>query len=176
MGIRERLSAIYALYEGATTEHEREAVKRKLDLLCEKYNIDLETLFKPETRSFSFSYNDKYERDILFQVIFKVKNTSQPLNYWKGSKRITVDITEEQATNIRLLYDVYRVAWKQELDLLLVAFLNKHNIFPDEADQGVSEPLTPERIAYLKRLRAVFDTLLPVADPRSFGYLGDGGE
>lgn len=55
------------------------AAKRAIEQLCEKYDINIEDLFKEEKKRYVFKikYNNKFDKQLLFQCYAKVTNHKQ---------------------------------------------------------------------------------------------------
>ena len=52
------------------------AAKRAIEQLCKKYDVNIEELFEEEKKLYTFKikYNNKFDRQLLFQCYSKVTN------------------------------------------------------------------------------------------------------
>lgn len=121
------------------TEEERKTAKKKIDLLIEKYNLDLNDCnldYEVYSRH-PFYYKGKYEKSILVQVFAMITKGDDKVHIYHGltetckrsSNRLVAVCTESQAIEIKIAYEFYLELFYEDLDLFLMAFISKHNLF-----------------------------------------------
>lgn len=73
----------------------------------------------------------------------------------RGTRHLCIRTTDLQAAEIEYQYDYFRHLYRDEEEMLFVAFLHKHNLFPKDGDSS-SEEVDPE---YLARIVALMHGL-----------------
>jgi arginyl-tRNA--protein-N-Asp/Glu arginylyltransferase len=98
---------------------EAENAARFLDLHLKKYDLTLEDLEREETSFHTYRYANKFEHDLLIQVICKVLDVATFQTYKNRgrsrAKELIVKVTVAQGVEISMRYDVYRPELKKEL-------------------------------------------------------------
>lgn len=163
----DKVRKLQALVEGGFGG-EIKAAKRVLDALCSQYNINLEDLFSEKVQRWKFTipYHDPFARTILFQIYAKVVNSRTiEFSHNKNMNVFYFDLTNRQYVEMQGMFDFFFSQWKKEkkqlLEDLVSAFLNKHNLFSDQAVTN-EEPMTPERWQKILRTEALMGQLKDV--------------
>ena len=147
--VLEKLGKIKALAERGVGG-EKETARRMYEDLCRKYGITADeaeaALMKLEERW--FSYNTQLEEQLLLQIFYKV--TGDPVHYaYKGPysrrKKRGVKCTALEAAEIELLFSFYREEMKRELEVFMIAFKQKNNLYPEETARAYKEYDGPEK-------------------------------
>ncbi|KPJ76023.1 MAG: hypothetical protein AMJ54_13230 [Deltaproteobacteria bacterium SG8_13] len=174
--VRSKLLKVKALAE-AGSAGEREAARAMLNRLISKHGLEKAGFIEEPKQQYDFSYENKFEKRLLIQIYAKVTKQST-IRYKapnKRSKRILVDLTEDQHTEMKKLYSVYRKAFKKELERvasgLIDAFIHKHDLWSGVASDEETEPMTAEESQLLRDLyRNLEEVELPfLAMPERFG-------
>lgn len=111
---------------------EREAARRQLERLMEKYNVDEAGLSDDTIRFHWYTFKTKEEKKLLFQVFYKVAPKRETFRKTAGKGRNTqsgIKCTDAEALQIEIEYEFYKELFHEELDLFLSAFIQKHEIF-----------------------------------------------
>ena len=132
---------------------EKDNAQSVLNKLLAKHELTLDDLdpeFAP-VEIFEFSFDDKIELDLLFQVIFSVIQTDSVMHRKQrsNSKKLIVKITKAEYLEIRLAFDLYREAFKKEQKRLYLAFIHKNNLVEESENDNESKPseLSKEDVA-----------------------------
>lgn len=172
--VLEKLGKIKALAERGVGG-EKETAMRMYEELCRKYDIsDNEAeaaLMKLETRW--FSYSTQLEKELLGQILYKVTGSNERYIYtgkYSRRKKCGCECTALEAAEIELLFGFYREEMKRELEVFMVAFIQKNNIFPDKTarcykeNDGSEQELTEEERRKYKKaafMRMIMDGRKP---------------
>lgn len=132
--IKNKLRKLIVLSERGSTEHERKAANTLLNVLLKKYNITIDDLENEEILKFKFYFVSKYEKRLLFQVIFKVLNTDK-LSYTQKRKNIFIDVSRKQYCKIEYLFQIYKRELKKELNTTYEAFVIINEIFQEKQNK-----------------------------------------
>lgn len=143
---------------------EKETAMRMYEELRRKYEIsdnEIEASFvKLEKRWFSF--RTSLEEKLLLQIFYKVTGDTGYYVYsgqYSRRKKRGCICTEVEAAEIQLLFNFYSEKMKEELEVFMIAFKQKNNLFPDETarkykeydDDKLEKELTEEeRLKYKK--------------------------
>jgi len=163
----EKLRKIQALAERGNAG-EKESAKNKLDQLLKEYGLTLDDITSSETEFAPFSYKNKLEKRLILQIHSHVVDSTTSSYYErKGSKKIEFKLTPSQSAEIKMLFSIYRKAFKKEVEMLFSAFVHKHNIFSStKADTRDEEP-DPIDFRELARLQQMIGGLNDVNIPRA---------
>ena len=125
---------------------EQENAKKILDRLLKKYDIELSDLDGESVFEHEFEYSDKFEREILKQICFKVTDGDRRVYSYKRGPgcrtKICCECTDAEAAQIRFENDFYTELWREEMAYFLTAFISKHRLFdnkPNERPSALSE-------------------------------------
>ena len=179
----ETMRKLYALSinEGAT-QHERQTARQLLQARMDANGLTLEDILqKDKTSRVFFPYKTKHEENILFHIISRVLDLPMgSIRYYGQGKRwvLGADVTKAEEVDIRVMADHYLNLFREEVKLLYVAFVNKHDLFgpTDPNDKRPTDHRTQEERDRLMRL---ITGLQDSDDPRgrqlmSGLHLGDG--
>lgn len=152
--INSRLKKVYELaLRGA--DGEKEAAKEILDSLLKKYALTFDDLSDEIIRKYTFEFHGQAQKTLLRQIIYKVTNSKESCYdlCWDRSGRkcrtkIGADCTEAQKAEIEFLFDFYSRLYEKEVDIFLIAFIQKHRLFGKLKDG--EEGTTHSREEYLK--------------------------
>lgn len=146
-----KVSSIKALYLGATTEHEKIAAYKKLELMCKKHNLQIEDVLSTDEKRFNrqIRYYSDEERKLIVQiaVMFGLDVTT----YVKFSKHmILVQVTLSEWIEFSDYYEFYLTKMRKEFLMFrkafFAAFASKNNLFPPNAeDDSDDEPKEPKK-------------------------------
>jgi hypothetical protein len=152
-----KLLKVKALAE-AGSAGERQAACAVLNRLMLKHGLSDSGLGPAPKKEYSFSYENKFEKRILFQIYAKVTQ-HRTIRYRcpdNRSKRILLALTPTQYREIKRLYSVYGKAFKKELERvacgLIDAFIHKHDLWSGVASDELKQPLTAEERRLLRDL------------------------
>lgn len=137
-----RRKAILAMAKRGT-EHEREIALK----LVESNGIDTEDC---ESKDRNFQFTSKFERDLLHQTMAMVLNKSS-IRLYETRTVCHVDLTEKEYQEISLFYEVYRRELEEELEITLRAFVQRNDIFTQEALNNPSLAPDAKALKALKR-------------------------
>ncbi len=148
------LRKIRTLQEGAKTEGERRAADKAAKRIMEKYGISDIDQYRIEEHT--FKYSTLRERRLLVQIITSTLGESALIYRLNGKKTILCEMTEMQAAEIEYSFDYFRHLYKEEEELLYIAFINKHDLFPKDGTPCDEGEYTFE---YLMRLHHLMEGL-----------------
>lgn len=152
-------------------EGERESARLKLARIMAENDLTEDDLIVEDRDHYYFKFNDAMERMILFYVWRCVRGRGGSVQFlkYKGSKKISIEMTAKQAVEVRERFESLRAPWRKEknetIDKLMMAFLSRNNLFefepvPDEED---GEDLSDEeKKLVLELFRMMKATPLPV--------------
>jgi len=134
---------------------ERESASRMLEKLCKKYNISLDDLADEKEERYGFKYKNKYEKKIVLQCIFLVKNCTSINGYSDRGKYIT-KCSKAQYIEILAVSEFYKRVWQKEIDEFLLAFIwrNEINSHCHERKENPKPP-PPNQDSILAKMRAI---------------------
>lgn len=172
---KEKILALYALRQGATTDGEREAADRKLQLLLDKHGLKLDSLFEPEREYRKFTFKHQIETRLLVHIVWAVVGSQERLNDIRidaKKKWFFAELSEKEFIDVTVMYRVYHASFWKEVEELVVAFALRNRLFGETS--GPRMKLTPEQKAAALRRNMMSEAISETPDPRSFGYLGEG--
>lgn len=149
--VLEKLGKIKALAERGVGG-EKETAKRMYVELCAKYGIsedETESALNEVERRF-FRYKTELERSLLIQIFYKVTGDTKSYVYAKphrNRKEIGCDCTPLEAAEIDLLFEFYRKAMKEELEVFMMAFKQQNRLFPDKTARCYEEIKEPPEMS-----------------------------
>ncbi len=130
---------------------EREQAQQILEKLAKKYGACLDDLNETKEEKFEFSYHGAIERKLLVQIAYKVKNALPDiynLVYTKSGRKcrtaVKILCTEAEKIEIEFLFDFYKRLWEKEVNFLLNAYIQKHNLFGDLKEGEKPMEISPE--------------------------------
>ena len=156
---------------------EREQARVILEKLTKKYGVAVDDLDETEQKKFDFTYHGKVQYKLLCQIACKVINddpTIYKLTYNRSGRtcrtQCRILCTEAQKTEIEFLFDFYTTLWEKEVEYLLGAYIQKHELFRDlkKGEQGMD--VSPEDLKKLhSMMRGLSDEtpLLRITDGKA---------
>lgn len=120
---------------------EKEDAAKLLEKLMKKYGIEEADISEDIEELHYFSYHGYFERKLLVQVFYKhfpdIRERSgrvRVLPYGKGSRSTyVIKCTKAQKIEIDIEFDFYRELWKEEVEFFFGAFIQKHDIYPQDS-------------------------------------------
>jgi hypothetical protein len=147
--LRQKLLKVQALArrgEGG----EKQAAAKMLAKLMRKHDLTLDDIQKFKRTEHEFSYQTKFEKQMIAHIAAKVMNEWPEVYRIKGrSRRLYIVCTDAEAKDIQFEFDRLKPIWKEELDLLFSAFVHKHDLFAESDSSEDSSTIEPD---YLERL------------------------
>lgn len=135
--LRSRLKKIQALAERGVGG-EKISAEKKLKKLLADNNLTEEDLNETETHYYLFSYSGApYLKPLLGQIIYKVigYNDGNGIAMYKSKhtrNKYGIYCTPAQKVEIDLEFEFYSNLFAKEVDLLLNAFIQKQDLFPED--------------------------------------------
>lgn len=149
---------------------EREQAIALLDKLTKKYGVSCDDLDETVKKNFVFEYHGKFERSLLLQIAYKVRNDRGEIydrRYTESGRKCNIEVaitcTEAEKLEIEFLFEFYKRLWKSEVDFLLSAFIQKHRLFGELKEGEEGETLSDEDYAKLYAMMKGLDDEKPLA-------------
>ena len=158
--VLEKLGKIKALAERGVGG-EKETAQKMYEELCRKYDIsdaEAEAAFEKLEERW-FSYSTQLEKELLLQIFYKVTGSVESYAYigkYKRRKKAGCVCTALEAAEIELLFNFYREEMKKELEIFMLAFKQKNNLFPDKTARAYKEPQREATEEELKKYRKAY--------------------
>jgi len=128
------------LAEGGYKE-EKTAAQKAFDRYIKKHGIRIEDLDDNEKKDQVFRYKNGQKR-LLIQIIAHI--TNGPVWDTRGrGNAIIGNCTKFEAIEVRAMYSYYSNLFKDELEILMTAFIDKHNLYR-RSPKGDSQTLSLE--------------------------------
>lgn len=164
--IKSKILKLHALAESGNT-HEAMNARAMLDKWLLQYGLSLDEILeeKNEVRWYQFKARSSWEKKLLLQCYFMVKNAHE-VRYKGRGEIVSFELTSYEFAEITNYYDWHRKQLGKELKEMqqhfVSAYIMKHGITSqDEGDTPV-QPLTKEDIERIKNvlilMRTVKDT------------------
>lgn len=140
--------------------------KRVLENLCKLHNVNIEDLFKEEKKRYVFKikYNNKFDKQLLFQCYAKVTNNKK-ISYFTSKSRpniIEFDLTRIEYIDLKGMFEFYRKEWskimKSSLNDLFDAFISKNEISHNQ-EYNEHKTLTLEDWERISRIQNLMSTM-----------------
>lgn len=174
--IIERLRKILRLKEQGR-DGEAEAAENRLAHLLDKHDLTLDDVRddgdERPVELHTWGYKNPRERKLLLQVIganaedgpYNIQNPETGARRWK----LGAYCDEITAADISERYEFYRDLWAEEVEKMLSAFIQKHEIFPDTSSSSESSLSLDELEELRRRMSALSDDEF-VPDERRLGH------
>lgn len=166
MNKQELLKKLKALAEHGVGG-EKENAQKLLEKFMRKYNISEDDIDDDRIIKYSKKVKNDYEKQLLVQTVYKVTNgDAYSFRYIATGRKIKnlvgYECTAAQNIEIEFLFDFYKRLFYKEIDLLLNAFIQKHDIFgtPPE-DSSSPDEMDLERISRLIQMMSVLSDETP---------------
>lgn len=129
---------------------EKDAANAILDKLMEKYGYSMEDLDAENIQEYAIKYKGEQERCLLIQIAYKVMGDTKSLFCYrytcsgrKCGNQLGINCTAAQKEEIEFLFDFHKRLWKQECNMLLLAYIQKHTLYGQLKD-GKTPTMTEE--------------------------------
>lgn len=153
------------------TENERAIALKKMDALIRKYGINESEIDEDVMKEYGFSYKDKYEKQILIQVMAMVAGDREihiyNYKHGKGSRsQLFAECTSEEAIQMEIAYEFYLDAWNEDVETFMNAFIQTNRIFPNKRRSKNEEEPSLEELEKIQRMMNGIDarTLNPLIE------------
>lgn len=111
--LRSKLAKVYELVNRGATDGEREAAKKALDRIIEKYNIDESMLSEIELKKYKFTYGSEIEKELLALIIkFFAPHAFEKT--FRGTKYLLSSMVYTDWVLIESAYEYFRRHAKQQ--------------------------------------------------------------
>lgn len=164
--IKSKILKRHALAESGNT-HEAMNARAMLEKWLLQYGLSLDEILeeKNEPRWYEFKARSSWEKKLLFQCYFMVKNVGK-VSYRGRSEIISFELTPYEFAEMTNFYEWHRKQLGKELKEMQKNFVDahvyKHNITSTVGSEREPESLTPEELNRLKNVlllvRTVEDT------------------
>jgi len=183
--IKSRIAKVLELARRGATEGERNAAEQRLQELLNKYGVSLEDVIGVELpkERIKFEYTEQWEYDLITQIAARVRDgdVNEDTYVLKDErrnrarvKRFWIELTKVEAIEVQYLWPKYQAAYKEQLELFYVAFVNANNL--GISATGERKPLTPEERKRLRKMLDMAESLGSAGIDRMHKLLGDGAE
>lgn len=162
--IKSKILKLHALAESGNT-HEARNARAMLERWLNQYGLSLDDILDEsnKTRWYEFKARSKWEKKLLCQCYFKVKNVNE-LEYRGYGDTMSFELTSYEFAEITNYYEWHRRQLAKELKAMQAdfteAYLLKHNITSEcgrNADE--EDELTPEKMARLMKVLTLMRTV-----------------
>lgn len=150
--MKDRLRKIYELSVRGI-DGERENAQALLIGLLGKHGLTLDDILDTDKRHhYDFRYKNEFERSLLNQIVARVLGTNEFGVWRRGKQRLNIyDLTASECAEVQLMYDEYRRALADELELTYRGFIQQQRLFaPRVADED--RELSREEIKEARRV------------------------
>lgn len=170
--VKRRILKVKNLLERSTTEGERLAAKNLYDALVEKYG-EVDRL-SDRKKDYEFRYRDNVSKVIILHVLSSLGHEVYIVRIGnKKQKCFSVNLTGIEYIEAESYINYYKKLWKKEVQLLLMAFVNKHDLFSPDVEEEDMSDLTVEELEELERchqmMRVLSDNYLDKGNPKLSG-------
>ncbi|MFA7205323.1 MAG: hypothetical protein WC102_03235 [Saccharofermentanales bacterium] len=113
-----------------------------IEALMQKYDVTEDELeYQTELKLVWFRYSSKYpmSRKLLLQVSYSVVGADRNLYRPGKGNKIGVECTKAEAIEIEAKFGFYKALMNKELNYFLLAFFNKHSIFPPSKEDLIKD-------------------------------------
>ena len=108
---------------------EKTNAQRLLKKLSDQHKITINELEKQTEIQKPYKYLRKYEKEILFQIVFKITK-SKDLSYRQvHPTKVSFLMSQEKHEIVEKLYSKHKKLFKKEMKRLVAAFIQKHDLF-----------------------------------------------
>jgi len=123
---------------------EKENATKLLQKLMKKYGISEEEIQKEELKVVNVTLKNKAERKICVQILYAYFNHA--ILYQQKNKRTTyyTKLTAAQEIEFKYMLSIYLDSFYKEQDILISAFIQKNDIFPDDEEAVEQDVQTKE--------------------------------
>lgn len=124
---------------------ERETARQKLNELMDKYGLNEADLSDETLSDAEFRYKDPFEEKILRQTFYKINHERGIYVYTKSRAKVLFwRCTKAEAIQAGIEYEFFRDLWREEIQLFMQAFIQKHRIFRNDPDAPSDDSMDDE--------------------------------
>ena len=159
--VREKLLKLKALADNGRGGEKVNAARLLLKNL-NRLGYTMDDLEDTEMVRVKFPFNNKNERQLLFQIMLRAVPEYEG-HYFKapGKKHIIVDLPADKVGQIRQEYVIYKRDLKKALSSAFSAFIQANGIFGIPDPDRVQPELSPEDIEEIERIIAMAEGVTP---------------
>lgn len=161
--IKNKILKLHALAESGNT-HEAMTARAMLEKWLFQYGLSLEDILeeKNEPRWYQFKARSSWEKKLLLQCYFMVKNAHE-VSYKKRGEAISFELTPYEFAEITNYYEWHRKQLGKELKEMqqnfVSAYIMKHNITSQDDGDTPVKPLTQEDLERIKNVLILMRTV-----------------
>lgn len=160
--IEQKLQKLLALAERGEGG-EKSNAERMLKRLLDKHGLNISDLSDEQTDTYWLKYKGPFELRLLSQIIGAVRPGATKWKNRKKRQTLGVDTTKQQMLEIGLMFNAYKKALHEEIEILYIAFIHKNDIFPEDQEPERSEEKTPEERARLFKVANMMNGMAKTA-------------
>lgn len=154
---------------------ERDNAEALLEKLLRKHSMSMADLEgagdSPQTRVW-VAASDAEERIVLSQLAIRLFGTKRKLWTQQGRFEVGLDVSASEKAAIEIAWEVYRDAFAEARQALVLGFCFKHDLYA--AEESASPEMSAEELARAQRATALAGVLPTVDAPGR--RLGSGGD
>lgn len=125
--IHEKMRKLLALAERGVGG-EKETAQRMLEKMMKKYNVSFEDLEVETVATYWWNYDNKFEKQILFQTYGKVAD-KDTIKYYKGDRKCGFELSSSQYIEMDMHYTILRRDLKKHIERAVTAFIHANELF-----------------------------------------------
>jgi hypothetical protein len=132
------LAQVRALAQASATGGERAVAQDRLDALLKKYGVSEAELELTERRMYWFRFHSHTQKRLLVQLAHCM-GAEDGYRRTRGKGRRTLigfKLTPAQKIDLEAQFKFYSALWEDEVEDLLIAFANKHRLYPADGGNG----------------------------------------
>lgn len=140
---------------------EKVTAKRMLDKILKKHNLTINDISDEVTEVYWFTYKGAIEKQLLMQIIFSVSPEADQYKMKNSKTKRGVKLTKREMLDIELRFSVYKESIKEDIEMLVTAFIQKNHIYPEDDEKYAKEigEETPKEKAKRFRTAQIADSL-----------------
>jgi hypothetical protein len=144
--IIQKIQKLKALAEKGVDE-EAKSAQRKLDLLLEKYGINLAQLEDESRKERFVKYKSNQEKMLIVQIVSKLLGSEAKIfGVRKGKRKVlqlSIQMNEAEYIDFTEYFHFYRKLFAKDLEKIqeryFLAFIHKHHLFSQDAPSETTE-------------------------------------
>lgn len=163
--IKEKLLKMQALAEKGY-QGEADAAKRMIEILCRKHGVSIEDILSEQVKTQRFEFEigkGKIYKTLFTHCYGKVTNKREMSYYRRSLSKIALDLTPMQYAELSNLFEWHKANFKKDLeqtiDMMVDAYINKHDLFSSDNSGDTDKELPPEDIKKIKAMFAMMEQL-----------------
>lgn len=161
--IKSKILKLHALAESGNT-HEAKNAQAMLERWLSQYGMTLDEILseKDELRWYQFKARSSWEKKLLLQCYFMVKNAHE-VSYKKRGEAISFELTPYEFAEITNYYEWHRKQLGKELKEMqqnfVSAYIMKHGITSQDDGDTPVKPMTQEDLERIKNVLILMRTV-----------------